>query len=326
MKPGGPTARSSSPTSRGEPGPPRAEGPHSLARLLEGAPDLAAALPAIERAADSEAPLLLVGEPGTGRSTLARAVHATGARQAGPRVEVDAASLPSTLFESELFGYRAGAFTGAERDSVGRVARAAGGTLILDHVEELPRAAQSKLLRLVAERRYAPLGGAERDADVRFIALAAEDLPQRVENGAFRSDLYYRLEVLAFRVPPLRARRRDLPRILKLLLTDLTQRLGRPRVELAPHALEWILEHPWPGNLTQLRSVLERALILHREGPLEPQPPDDGSGLPRTLAEVEEAEIRRALAYTRGHQGRAAELLGISRKSLWEKRKRYGIP
>jgi len=301
-------------------------GTHSLARLLEGAPDLAAALPAIERAAGSEAPLLLVGEPGTGRSTLARAVHAVSSRKAGPRVEVDAASLPSTLFESELFGYRAGAFTGAERDSVGRVARAAGGTLILDHVEELPRAVQPKLLRLVAERRYAPLGGAERDADVRFVALAAEDLPQRVESGTFRSDLYYRLEVLAFRMPPLRERRRDLPRILELLLADLTQRLGRPEVELAPEALEWILEHPWPGNLTQLRSVLERALILHREGPLEPQPPDDGSGPPRALAEVEEAEIRRALAYTRGHQGRAAELLGISRKSLWEKRKRYGIP
>ena len=300
--------------------------PFSLSGLLETAPDLAAALPGIARAARSEAPVLLVGEPGTGRSTLARAIHSAGPRSGGPLVEADAASLPSTLIESELFGYRPGAFTGADRASEGRVARAEGGTLVLDHLEELPRTVQPKLLRLIAERRFAPLGGDEREADVRFLALAAEDLPERIERGTFRADLFYRLEVLAFRLPPLRQRRRDLPGIVERLLTDLRQRLGRPGAELAPAALEWISEHPWPGNLTQLRNVLERALILHEDGPLEPELPEDGGDRPRSLVEVEKAEIRRALAYTRGHQGRAAELLGISRKALWEKRKRHGIP
>lgn len=302
------------------------EGQLSLRGLLADAPDLTAALPGIERAAASEAPLLVVGESGTGRSTLARAIHAASSRSAGPLVEVDAASLPSSLFESELFGYRAGAFTGAETSREGRVARAEGGSLVLDHLEELPLGIQPKLLRLVAERRYAPLAGTEREAHVRFIALAAEDLPRRVDRGLFRADLYYRLEVLAFRLPPLRQRRRDLPGAVERLLADLGERVGRPGIELAPEARDWIVEHSWPGNLTQLRNVLERALVLHEDGPLRPQPPEGGGQRPRTLLEVEVAEIRRALAYTRGHQGRAAELLGISRKALWEKRKRYGIP
>lgn len=298
----------------------------SLRGLLDPAPDLSIALRGIERAARSEAPLLVVGEPGSGRSTLARAIHGAGPRAAGPLVETDVASLPTSLFESELFGYRAGAFTGAEKASDGRVAWAAGGTLVLDHVEELPQTLQAKLLRLLSERRYAPLGGEEREAEVRFLALAAEDLPQRVERGLFRQDLFYRLEVLAFRLPPLRQRRRDLPGLVVRLLADLGERLGKPRTDLAPEALEWIVRHPWPGNFTQLRNVLERALILHENGPLEPKPPEGTAGRPRPLLEMEKEEIRRALAYTRGHQGRAAELLGISRKALWEKRKRYGIP
>jgi two-component system response regulator AtoC len=304
-----------------------AASPLSLSRLLQDFPALAESLRGIERAAATEAPVLLLGEPGSGRSTVARALHAASPRAAGPLVEVDPGSVPSTLFESEFFGYRAGAFTGAERAGEGRVARAEGGTLVLDHVEELPLAAQPKLLRLVAERRYAPLGGAETGADVRFVAIGAEDLHQRVARETFRPDLFYRLEVLAFRVPPLRERRADLPAAVDHLLADLGERFGHSGPVLAPRARSWMLEHPWPGNLRQLRNTLERALILAEGGPVDPRPPD---GLleprPRTLIEVEKEQIRNALAYTRGHQGRAAELLGISRKALWEKRRRYGIP
>jgi len=290
-------------------------------------PALAESLRGIERAAATEAPVLLLGEPGSGRSTVARALHGASPRAAGPLVEVDPGAIPSTLFESEFFGYRAGAFTGAERASDGRVARAEGGTLLLDHVEELPLPAQPKLLRLVAERRYAPLGGGEVEASVRFVAIGSEDLPRRVAREAFRADLFYRLEVLAFRVPPLRERRADLPAILDHFLTDLGERFGHPGTGLAPRARAWMLEHPWPGNLRQLRNTLERGLILAEGRAVDPPPPE---GLletrPRPLLEVEKEQIRNALAYTRGHQGRAAELLGISRKALWEKRKRYGIP
>ncbi|HEV8581333.1 MAG TPA: sigma 54-interacting transcriptional regulator [Thermoanaerobaculia bacterium] len=301
--------------------------PLSLPRLLLDFPALAESLRGIDRAAATEAPILLLGEPGSGRSTVARAVHGASPGAAGPLVEVDPGSVPSSLFESELFGYRAGAFTGAEQAREGRVARAESGTLVLDHVEELPLPAQPKLLRLVAERRYAPLGGQEVEAHVRFIAIGSEDLPRRVAREAFRADLFYRLEVLAFRIPPLRERRPDLPAVLDHLLADLGERFGHPKPVLAPRARAWMLQHLWPGNLRQLRNTLERGLILAGGGPVDPPQPE---GLletrPRPLLEVEKEQIRNALAYTRGHQGRAAELLGISRKALWEKRRRYGIP
>ena len=304
-----------------------AASPLSLARLLEDSPALAESLRGVERAAASEAPVLILGEPGSGRSTLARALHGASPRAAGPLIEVDPGSIPSTLFESEFFGYRAGAFTGAEQASAGRVARAEGGTLVLDHVEELPLSSQPKLLRLVAERRYAPLSGAETAADVRFVAIGSEDLPRRVARETFRPDLFYRLEVLAFRLPPLRERRADLPAILDHLLADLGERFGVRSPGLAERARAWILDHPWPGNLRQLRNTLERGMILAEGGPVDPPQPE---GLmetrPRPLIEVEKEQIRNALAYTRGHQGKAAELLGISRKALWEKRRRYGIP
>jgi DNA-binding NtrC family response regulator len=307
---------------------PAAAPPLSLSRLLQDFPALAESLRGVERAAATDAPVLLLGEPGTGRSTLARALHGASARAAGPLVEIDPGSIPSTLFESEFFGYRAGAFTGAERASEGRVARAEGGTLVLDHVAELPLYSQPKLLRLVAEHLYSPLGGTETGADVRFLAIGSEDLPRRVARETFRPDLFYRLEVLAFRLPPLRERRADLPRVIDHLLADLGERFGLRDAALSPRAQGWMIDHPWPGNLRQLRNTLERGLILAEGGgPVDPpQPEGFQESRPRPLLEVEKEQIRAALAYTRGHQGRAAELLGISRKALWEKRKRYGIP
>jgi DNA-binding NtrC family response regulator len=302
--------------------------PLSLPLLLRDFPALAAALGGVERAASTDAAVLIMAEPGSGRSTLARAIHGASRRAAGPLVVVDPVAVPSTLFESELFGYRAGAFTGAASSGEGRVARAEGGTLVLDQIEELPLGVQPKLLRLLAERRYSPLAGVEREADVRFIAIASAELPARVARGTFRPDLFYRLEVVAYRLPPLRERREDLPAICEHLLADLAERFARPALTLAPRARAWMLAHPWPGNLRELRNVLERGLIMAGEsGVLDPPPPAALlERVPRKLVEVEHEEILAALAYTRGRQGKAAEILGISRKALWEKRKRHGIP
>jgi DNA-binding NtrC family response regulator len=293
--------------------------------FLRGAPSLRPLRDRLERAARSSAPLLVVGEPGSGRTTLARALHAASGRT-GPLVETDVGTIPTSLFESELFGHTAGAFSGADRARLGRVARAERGSLVLDHVEELPLETQPKLLRLLSEGRFAPLGGRERGADVRFLAVAAEDLPARVERGAFRGDLYYRLEVLAFRVPPLRARRADLPALLSSLLADLGRRYGRPDLALDAASRARLLAHDWPGNVRQLRNVLERAVVLHEGGLLRVDAEAVAGDRPPSLLEMERETIRRALAHTRGHQREAAAILGISRKSLWEKRKRLGIP
>ena len=298
----------------------------ALDALVATSPSLAGVLRGAARGAATEVPILILGEPGTGRSTLARALHAASRRAAGPLVEVDVAVGPPALFESELFGHRAGAFTGATSDRPGRVARAAGGTLVLDHVEEMPLATQAKLLRLVAEGRYAPVGGDDLAADVRFMAIAAADLEQRVESGAFRQDLFYRLEVLTVRLPPLRRRRADLESLIDALLDDLGQRFERPGLELTAAAREWMAHHPWPGNLRELRNLLERAVLSQADTRLDPPPPRGGAGRPQTLEQVERREIERALAWARGHQGRAARLLGISRKTLWQKRRRYDLP
>ena len=298
-----------------------------LDQLVGFSPSLEPLRARLERAAGSTASILIVGEPGTGRSTLARALHAASARRDDALVEFDATSVPASLFESELFGHERGAFTGAERARAGRVGRADEGTLLLDQIESLPTQVQPKLLRLIAEQRYAPLGGRERSCNIRFLAIGSHELPSRVREGRFREDLYYRLEVLAFPLAPLRERLEDLPAMVAVLLDDLCIRYGRGPVILREESLAWMRRYEWPGNLRELRNLLERAVVLHEGDEVSVEPPPASSvARPRSLVELERQGILDALRHTRGHQGRAAEILGISRKALWEKRKRLGIP
>ncbi|MBT8493601.1 MAG: sigma 54-interacting transcriptional regulator [Deltaproteobacteria bacterium] len=305
--------------------------PPGLDVLARASPSVLDLYRLAERAASSRAPILVLGEPGTGRSSLARACHAASSRADGPLVEVDAAAIPASLFESEFFGHGVGAFTGADSALEGRVGRAAGGSLLLDHVEEIPLAVQAKLLRLLSEGRYSPLGGGERRADVRFLAIGTDELASRVAKGSFREDLYYRLEVVTLTLPALRRRRQDLDTLIEFFLADLAERFAVGELELADRARLWMAKYSWPGNLRELRNVLERELVMVQTRPgdalvLDPRPPSGSSEVPRSLVEMEREQIELALAFTRGHQGRAAEVLGISRKALWEKRKRYKLP
>lgn len=297
----------------------------ALKAFLQSQPSLAPLAVPLRRAASSRAPILIRGEAGTGRSTLARALHRASGR--APLVESDVGLIPATLFEGELFGYLRGAFTGAASSRQGLVARADQGTLLLDRIEEIPIPLQPKLLRVLAENRFSPLGGRERGVDVRYISIATEKLEERMKNGLFREDLYYRLEVLSFVLPPLRQRPEDVDSLLGAMVEDVCVRYNHAETQLAEDSRRWILEYPWPGNLRELRNVLERAAVLHETGALVVQRPRSrGQQKPCSLAELEAKAILEALRYSGGHQGRAAELLGISRKTLWEKRKRYDIP
>ena len=254
-----------------------------LARL---APELVSESEAMKRAisaasqvAATHATVLLLGESGTGKSQLARFVHYRSKHAAAPLVEVHCPALLGTLLEGELFGHEKGAFTGATARAAGHLAAADGGTLFLDEIGEITLATQVKLLRFLQERRFVPLGSTQpREVDVRVVSATNRDLDSAVQAGEFREDSYYRLNVFAIRVPPLRERREDVAPIAERFLAG----RGVPGEKLSPAARERLLSHGWPGNVRELENVLERALILAGEGEIRPEHVATGGGAPRT--------------------------------------------
>ncbi|RKH37132.1 sigma-54-dependent transcriptional regulator [Corallococcus sicarius] len=306
----------------------------------------------VRKVAPSPATVLVLGESGTGKELVARAVHAQSPRAEGPLIAVNCAAIPEGLLESELFGHEKGAFTGAQAAHAGLVEAAHGGTLFLDEIGELPAPAQARLLRMLQDGEVRRVGATRsRKVDVRILAATHRDLPRRVQEGLFRQDLYFRLRVVEIRLPPLRERGEDLPALAKHLLEKASRRLGRPPASLSPEALAAIAAHPWPGNVRELENALERAVIL-ADGPLlTPDllalelpgsaatdaappaleeldfPPLVAGEDPRSPDSMEEY-FRR---FVMEHQDRMGETelarrLGISRKTLWEKRQRLGIP
>ncbi|HEY2350867.1 MAG TPA: sigma-54 dependent transcriptional regulator [Candidatus Acidoferrum sp.] len=287
--------------------------------------------------------LLISGESGSGKDYLARLVHELGPRRDAPFLKIDCASLPPQLVESELFGHERGAFTGAVERKLGRFELGSGGTIVLDEIAALQPGAQGNLLRVLQERNFERLGGTEIiDIDARLVALSNVDLPAAVAAGNFREDLYFRLNVLALAVPPLRERRADILPLAEHLLASLRAIHARPALQLSEATKGMLAAYAWPGNVRELRNVLERAVVFHErdaaagdgEGQfLEPAnfpenlravAPEVNARL-RSLEEMERELIAATLDAMHYKISQAAASLGISRKTLLEKRKKYGL-
>lgn len=299
-------------------------------------PALKQALDVAFKAAPTEATVLLRGESGTGKGVVARAVHARSLRAAAPFVTVNCPSLSAELLESELFGHVRGAFTGAVKDTFGKVAAAEGGTLFLDEIGDLPLALQPKLLRLVQEKRYERVGETRtRACDVRILAATNRGLEDAVATGTFREDLLYRLNVFEVVLPPLRTRRKDILPLAEHLLTFFARQTGKPVSRFTDEAREALIRYPWPGNLRELRNAIERGSILAAgsEVGLAELPAQIGATLPFakmeiggmvTLEQLESEHIRRVLANA-ATLDEAATVLGVDPSTLYRKRKRFGL-
>ena len=285
-------------------------------------------------AADSDTTVLILGETGTGKELVARALHDHGRRQHKPFVAVNCAAIPVDLLESELFGHMKGAFTGAAADRTGAFREADGGTLFLDEIGDMPAMMQAKILRALQERMVTPVGGKSIPVDARVIAATHRDLPSLVEQGAFREDLYYRLNVVPIVLPPLRERGGDIALLAEHFLAVAATHGDSKRLTAAAAAR--LLEYSWPGNVRELRNVIERARVLVRSdlidaGDLDIMPvaaesmPHDSLDLPTAIAKFEEAMIRRTLAACGGNRAETARRLNIHRQLLYTKMQRYGL-
>jgi PAS domain S-box-containing protein len=319
----------------------------ALRRELQGrfrAGDLVSRSPAMQRLLEvlpaiavSPSTVLLLGETGTGKETVARTIHGLSPRRDGPFVAVNCAALPDTLLESELFGYKAGAFTGAARDKPGRFALARGGTLFLDEIGDVSPALQVRLLRVLQERVYEPLGAtAGEAADVRVLAATNTDLAEAVRRGRFREDLYYRVNVVRVELPPLRRRPEDIPLLAQQFVERFNRVQGRSVSGITAQALSLLMAHHWPGNVRELENAVERAFIVCGDGPVDlPHLPEElaGSRPPGGGVDVRAAHdlldaraIQAALERNRGNRTAAARDLGIHKTTLFRRMKRLGLP
>jgi len=296
----------------------------------------------INASAAVDSTILITGESGTGKELVARAIHQHSQRKDHPMIKVNCAALPDTLLESELFGHEKGAFTGAVKERKGKFEQAHGGTIFLDEIAEMPLAAQAKLLRVLQERTIERLGGnREIHVDVRIIAATNRDLRREIEGKRFREDLFYRLNVIPLHLPPLRERREDILPLAQQFLNQFAEKMHKPVMEIAADAKKTLLEYPFPGNVRELENTIERAVALSLGGELRladlpaeftrtfsppvisspPAEPAPAGSLATSVHRSERSAIEEALRVTGNRKGEAAKLLGISRKTLWEKMK-----
>lgn len=291
----------------------------------------------MSQVAESPSTVLIEGESGTGKELVARALHNLSPRSGGPFVAVNCAALPDTLLESELFGYKAGAFTDARQDKPGRFSLADGGTIFLDEIGDISTAMQVRLLRVLQERQIEPLGSLKpRAVNVRVVAASNKDLTALVEKGDFREDLYYRIRVVKIDIPPLRARREDVPLLIEGLVEKFNRLQGKSIAGVADDVLHRLMEYEYPGNVRELENIIEQAFVMCSGGLIQwphlpPELREDGRGggrLPRggyNLKEQERLLITEVLKRFRGNRSAAAQALGIDPSTLYRKMCRYGI-
>ncbi len=328
------------------PGPEHARTPRTPGVAVIGDhPSMRRVLDQVERIADTDAGVLIRGETGTGKEVIARLLHGASTRRAGAFVAVNLTAIPDSLAEAELFGHAPGASTGASHARVGRIVAANGGTLFIDEIGDLPRGVQAKLLRVLEDRALTPAGAGDAiPIDVRVIAASQRDLEAMVADGRFREDLYYRLDIVPIEIPPLRARREDIPALAEHFRAEINAREGRAVPGFALDVMRRLSQYDWPGNVRELANLVERLVVVagtrmvvmgdlpchlrsaastrERTAPVLPA---EGVDLPILLDEIEEHLIAEAMSRSRGNRNRAAELLGLNRTTLIEKLRRRNV-
>jgi PAS domain S-box-containing protein len=314
------------------------EGRFRIGDLVSRSPLMQRVFDVLPAVAASPSTVLILGETGTGKELMARTIHFLSKRRDGPFVAVNCGALPDTLLESELFGYKKGAFTGAVKDKAGRFAMARGGTLLLDEIAEMSPALQVRLLRVLQDRTYEPLGATRPEtADVRVVVATNKDLAGQVRLGAFREDLYYRINVVRLELPPLRMRKEDIPILAQQFISRFNRIQKKSVRAVAPEALSLLMAHDWPGNIRELENAVERSFILCSEGfigvehlPMELRSHgagrESGSDIRNAREMMEAHAIRSALERNEHNKAAAARQLGIHKSTLFRKMKRLGIP
>ncbi len=308
--------------------------------IIGRSPAMVRLLETVAQVAPSEATVLITGESGTGKEMIGGAIHFNSPRRDGPFVKINCAAITETLLESELFGHEKGAFTGAYRRKEGRFVQAHGGTLFLDEISETSMAMQVKLLRVLQDMEITRVGGEDViKVDVRIVAATNKDLLRLAENSRFREDLYYRLNVVALTLPPLRERKEDIPLLAQQFLQNFSEKNNKTIKGFTPHAMDRLIRYEWPGNVRELMNAVERAVVLSRSEylgeedlPLVPLEPKTESGAraannitgDQSLDEIEKAAIMKVLDASNGNKSEAARRLGITRKTLLKKLREYG--
>ena len=313
---------------------------YQYANIIARGEKMQAVLGMVERVAPTNSTVLLGGESGVGKDLIARAIHEHSNRASGPFVKINSTAIPENLLESELFGFEKGAFSGATASKPGKFELADKGTLFLDEIGDVPPATQVKLLRVLQEREFERLGGTKTiKVDVRLVAATNRDLRAALEDGTFREDLYYRLNVVAIDIPPLRDHKEDIPALAKFFLDKVARDTAKPVRDLTPAAIKLLVDYHWPGNVRELENTIERGVTLssggvldtadiHLDSPRARHSPGSSAALPEgmTLDQWEDEAIREALRRANGNKSQAARALGLSRNALRYRLSKIGVP